>query len=122
MPELKRFAETYGGDWANVYDEALAKLGRTDERRRLLVARAARPGASATERREIAYRLIDLGDRVAAIGIFRDLAAAARPDDPVIGELVYLWREAGQLRAAVDWLAGRAGTARRPSARPGRAS
>ncbi len=117
LPELKRFAETYGGDWANVYDEALAKLGRTDERRRLLVARAARPGASATERREIAYRLIELGDRGAAIGIFRDLAAAARPDDPVIGELVYLWREEGQLRAAVDWLAGRAGTAS-PAERP----
>lgn len=111
LPELKRFAEAYGGDWANVYDEALAKLGRTEERRRILVARAARPGLGATERREIAYRLIDLGDRDAAIGIFRDLAAAVRPDDPVVGELVYLWREAGHLGAAAEWLAARAGSA-----------
>ena len=117
LPELKRFAEAHGGDWANVYDEALGKLGRTDERRRLLVARAARPGVSATERREIAYRLIDLGDRQTAIGIFRDLAAAARPDDPTVGELVYLWREDGQLPAAVDWLAGRAASSP-PALRP----
>ncbi len=108
LPELRRFAEAYGGDWANAYDEALGKLGRTEERRRLLVARAGRQGASATERKEIAYRLIELGDREAAIGIFRGLAAQAPPDDPIVGELVYLWREAKQARAAAEWLAGRA--------------
>jgi Flp pilus assembly protein TadD len=111
LPELKRFAETFGGEWVNAYEEALAKLGRKDELRRLLIARAARPGATAAERREIAYRLIDFGDRAAAIDIFRGLAAQAKPDDPVIGELVFLWREAKQARAAAEWLAGRAASA-----------
>jgi Flp pilus assembly protein TadD len=111
LSELKRFADAYGGDWFSAYDEALGKLGRTEERRRLLIARAARPGASATERKEIAYRLIEMNDRAAAIGIFRDLAARAGPKDPEIGELVFLWREAKQMRTAADWLASRAAVA-----------
>jgi len=117
LPELKRFAETYGGEWNSAYEEALTKLGRTEELKRLLVARAGRQGAKADERREIAYRLIELGDRNAAIGIFRDLAAQARPQDPVIGELVFLWREARQARAAADWLSSRAASAP-PAERP----
>ncbi len=111
LPELKRFAEVYGGDWANVYDEALSKLGLTQERRQLLVARAGRPNLSAEERKEIAYRLIELGDRDAAIGIFRTLADRAPPSDPIVGELVYLWRENKQARAAAEWLAARAAAA-----------
>lgn len=111
LPELKRFAEAYGGDWANVYDEALGKLGRNQERRQFLIARAARPNASATERKEIAYRLIEMGDRDSAIGIFRTLAERAPPADPVVGELVYLWRENKQGRAASEWLAARAAAA-----------
>ena len=118
LPELKRFAEAYGGDWANVYDEALAKLGRTEERRQLLIARAGRPNLGAEERKEIAYRLIELGDREAAIGIFRTLADRARPSDPIVGELVYLWRENKQARAAAEWLVARAASAP-ASERPG---
>lgn len=117
LPEIKRFAEGYGGDWANAYDEALAKLGRTEERRRLLVERAARPGVRAEERREIAYRLIDIGDREAAIGVFRALAQSAGPDDTAVSELIYLWRETGRLLEATEWIAGR-GTSAPPADRP----
>jgi lipopolysaccharide biosynthesis regulator YciM len=118
LPEIKRFAETHGGDRVNVYDEALAKLGRTDERRKLLLAQAARPGLSAKEKREIGYRLIELGDRNAAIGLFRDLAATAKPEDEIVEELVYLWREAKQPQAALALLASRAASAA-PGERPG---
>ncbi|MBM3549002.1 MAG: hypothetical protein FJX54_18835 [Alphaproteobacteria bacterium] len=117
LPELKRFAESYGGEWNGAYEEALTKLGRTEEVKRTLIARAGRQETNPTERREIAYRLIDLGDRSAAIVIFRDLASQARPQDPIIGELVYLWREARQARTAADWLAGRAASSP-PAERP----
>jgi lipopolysaccharide biosynthesis regulator YciM len=111
LQELKRFADAYGGDWANVYDEALGKLGRAQERRQFLIARASRPNADPTERKEIAYRLIEMGDRDTAIGIFKTLADRAPPSDPIVGELVYLWRENNQARAAADWLAARAAAA-----------
>jgi thioredoxin-like negative regulator of GroEL len=111
LGELQREAETYGGEWAMLYGETLGKLGRGEDEKRFLRQQAAQPGASPEALRNLAYRLIELGDRDAAISIFHALAATARPEEPVVAELLWLWREAGQMPAMVSWLAGRAAAA-----------
>jgi hypothetical protein len=66
-PMLDGIAEaTLGPGWRRSYEAALERSGRRLELLAALRARAAAPGTTAEERREIAARLTQLGDREAA--------------------------------------------------------
>ena len=113
LPALARLAETRGGSWAFAYADALRKAGRRDDLVAFLEAWSRRPGVSASERRDVAFALLDAGAREPAERTFRTLAAALPPDAPETQQLLFLWgpRPAPD---ALAWLAGRARAARGP--------
>ncbi len=72
QPAMRRLAEeTLGPNWRRAFEASLARQGRRAELAAALRARAAQPGTSEAERREIAQRLADLGERDAADAVLR---------------------------------------------------
>jgi tetratricopeptide (TPR) repeat protein len=106
LPVLRQLAQSRGGQWADAFENALGDLGRNDELRASLLARAERPATPAQTRREIAYRLLETGSKTEAERLFLGLAAGEGPDGPDLRQLLYLWGprpRAGDLA----WLAER---------------
>jgi len=91
LPVLRIGAGSGREDWVAAYEDGLMRAGRLDELRSELRARAALPGASGVERQALAARLIELHDRVGALGILRAMASGRAPDDTVVEQLMYLW-------------------------------
>ncbi|MBP2315779.1 tetratricopeptide repeat protein [Azospirillum soli] len=114
LPVLKQLAGGNGGPWDGLYREALTKLGRKDELRHYLLARAGDERVPAKERREIAFALLDQGDKPAAEQALMRLAAGQGPDSPDFKQLTYLWGPRPPA-AALDWMEGRAKAARTPA-------
>jgi hypothetical protein len=72
QPGLRQLAEeTLGPDWRRGYEASLARTGRRAELVAALRARGAAPDLPAAERRAIAERLRDLGDREGAQAVIR---------------------------------------------------
>lgn len=111
LPYLKQAAERWGGSWRPAYEEALEKLGRRDELLALLAAVAGDAKRPAAERRDAAFRLLDLGDRAPAEAAFRQLAGREGPDGENTRQLLYLWGPRPR-RDGLDWLEARARAAR----------
>ncbi|PWC43139.1 tetratricopeptide repeat protein [Azospirillum sp. TSO22-1] len=108
LPALKRLADAApAGPWESLYRETLGKLGRRDELRRHLLARAGDERMPAQDRRGIAFTLLEMGERAAAEATFRALAAKQGIDGPDVRQLLFLWgpRPGG---VALDWLEARA--------------
>lgn len=115
LPTLKRLADAApGGPWEGLYRETLTKLGRKDELRRHLLARAADDRMPVPERRALAFSLLELGEKPAAEGVFRKLAAKQGVDGPDVRQLLFLWGPRPG-PAALDWLEGRARAAGLPA-------
>jgi len=110
LPFLEQAAAEWGGDWGGAYEEALEKLGRRDQLLALLKQRAGDVRRSRSERRDTAFRLLDLRERAAAEAIFRALAQSEPPDGENTQQLLYLWGPRPGA-AALDWLVQRAETA-----------
>jgi len=106
LPHLRRLADRFGGDWIGTYEEALDQLGRRPELLAYLLERAHQPAISAEQSREIAYQILDLGDKDAAEALFRALAATAPAESEDVNELLFLWGPRPSAER-VAWLAGR---------------
>ncbi|WP_448189944.1 tetratricopeptide repeat protein [Azospirillum sp. sgz301742] len=112
LPMLKKFADTApAGPWEGLYRETLTKLGRKDELRRHLVARATDDRMPVPERRALAFSLLELGEKAAAEATFRKLAAGQGVDGPDVRQLLFLWGPRPG-PAALDWLEARARAAK----------
>ncbi len=71
-PGIGRLAEqALGPNWRRNYEAALARSGRRADLLVALRARAALPGTTPSERREIAQRLTELGDREGAQAVLQ---------------------------------------------------
>jgi thioredoxin-like negative regulator of GroEL len=107
VPLLAERARTDGAKWFFAYDEALAKFGTRAERLSALQAFAAQPGTTRELRAQIAYQLLNLGDKARAETMFRELAADSGPRSPEVRQLAFLWgpRPSADARA---WLKARA--------------
>ncbi|MBP2290535.1 tetratricopeptide repeat protein [Azospirillum rugosum] len=114
LPVLKQLASGGEARWDGLYRDALTKLGRKDELRRHLAARAHDDRVPAKERREIAFALLDQGDKASAEQALLRLAAGQGPDSADFKQLTFLWgpRPAA---AALDWIEGRAKGAASPA-------
>jgi cellulose synthase operon protein C len=107
LPVIARLADEIGGAWDAIYRENLIKLGRRDELRRYLIARAERPDLSAEDRRALAFGLLEMDDKPAAEGVLRKLADGQGPDGPDMRQLYFLWGpRPGD--AELDWMERRA--------------
>ncbi|WP_417519559.1 hypothetical protein [Minwuia sp.] len=109
LPYLRRAAEADpAGTWPSTYEEALTTLGRDRDLIDWLVRRAQSPDVPGKQRREIAFRLLDLNARDQAEQVFLGLAANAKPSSPDVEQLVFLWGPKPPKRG-LDWLVRRAG-------------
>lgn len=112
LPYLAQAVERPGAvDWAPVYEEALAGAGKADLLRQALLSRAAKPGQPPDTLRGIGFRLLELGDKQAAEGLFKRVAATEPPDGPAVSQLRYLWGPRPG-PAGMAWLRDRAAKAR----------
>src|SRR3989454_1464200 len=100
---LRQFADEDLDEWIQVYEETLARLNRKRELIDFLRDRGNRAAVSDRERRSIASRLLELGDKGSAEQELLKLAAAAPPDSPDVSQLLYLWGPRPGV-AALDWL------------------
>ena len=107
LPYLQRFAEVRGGDWAAAYEEVLSRLGRRTELVAFWRTFSTGRDASADERRGIAFRSLEAGEKLVAESILLDLAADAPPDSPDVMQLLFVWGPRPQL-PGLDWLEARA--------------
>lgn len=115
LPVLKRLADAAPtSPWEGLYRDTLAKLGRKDELRRLLLARAADARLPPDDRRSLAFALLEQGEKKAAEAVFRTLAAGQRIDAPDVRQLLFLWGPRPG-SAALDWLEARARSAPSPA-------
>ncbi|MGH6983332.1 MAG: tetratricopeptide repeat protein [Stellaceae bacterium] len=104
---LRRAAEDFGGDWIDAYGNALRKLGRQAEFVAFLRARAREKGLPAAERRNIAAKLLVVGDKNSASAIYQSLAAAESPSSDDVEQLLFLWGPR-PTPPQLDWLEARA--------------
>ncbi len=91
LPVLRTAARLGRDEWMSAYQDALSRAGLLDDLRTNLREQAATGQMSPTRRLAIASRLIELNDRIGAIGILEKLATGLRPSDPIVEQLVFLW-------------------------------
>jgi tetratricopeptide (TPR) repeat protein len=113
LPYLRRFAEARGGEWIEAYEAALVATGRGEERVRFWREYGGRASTAAADRRGIAFRSLEAGEKAIAESIWRDLAASAPPDSPDVSQLLYLWGPRPRA-TEIDWIASRAEAASGP--------
>ncbi|MBB4285987.1 tetratricopeptide repeat protein [Roseospira goensis] len=88
---LRDMAVRQGPPWSDIYAEQLRRSGQTQALARFWRARAARPDLGAPERAQLAYKLLEIGDKAAAEPLFRRLAEGAPPTADAVSNLLYLW-------------------------------
>jgi tetratricopeptide (TPR) repeat protein len=91
LPYLAKIARGDGGDWVFAYDKALTKLGRVAERDAYLASIATDARRNPVERRQVAFRLLEIGRRAEAVQAFRLLADRAEARSADIDQLLHFW-------------------------------
>lgn len=107
LPLLAGRARTEGAKWFFAYDEALAKYGTKPERLDALSAFADQPATPRALRSQIAFQILELGDKPRAESLFRALAEDAGPNAPEVRQLAFLWGPRPNADAKA-WLRSRA--------------
>ncbi|MBV9748942.1 MAG: hypothetical protein JO157_09015 [Acetobacteraceae bacterium] len=107
LPTLRGLVEQDPQHWLWSFGEAAKATGRKAE----LVAEWARisnqPGTPALLRRQLAFSLLENGNKVPAEQAFRTLAAAAPPTSPDVRELLFIWGPRPNVEQ-LDWIEARA--------------
>jgi len=115
LPVLKQLAEASPtGPWDGMVRDALATLNRRDELRAWLLARATNVRVPAKERRELAFALLEMGEKKGAETTFQRLAVGQGPDGPDVRQLFFLWGPRPPA-GALDWIEARARAAKEPA-------
>ena len=117
IPYAKTYATERGGDWKRMYAQLTAKPGTGVAARKLTreerVAMAESPTISPANKRQIAFSLLNDGDKADATKIFGELAANKGPDSQEMKDLMYMW--GGKLNAQqLAWVEQRAAHAGNP--------
>lgn len=107
LPVLRQLAENDPEAWMWTFTEVASAADRLGEVNALWARLGSRADLPAAQRRSIAFRLLDNGNRAAAERIFRTLASAAPAASADVRQLLFLWGlrpTAEQL----DWIEARA--------------
>ena len=91
LPVLRTLAVEAPGRWLWTYSSTAAAAGRPGDAAALMAELALRPGLPAELRRQLAFRLLEAGDKRAAERALRGLAATALPESPDVRQLLFLW-------------------------------
>ena len=103
MPYIRELALSEGGQWSALYAENLDKQGKHEEANKFWLIIANQSSTPVVQKRQIAYTLLDNGDKKNAVKILTSLAENAKPDSTQITELLYLWGRR-PLTEQMDWL------------------
>jgi thioredoxin-like negative regulator of GroEL len=87
---LRRMAADIGGEWQDALDLALERAGLREELLASLAARAQAPGLDESQRGDLAFRLLELGDKAAALDIYRKLAEGQPADSVAAQQALYV--------------------------------
>jgi tetratricopeptide (TPR) repeat protein len=90
VPHLERFAARQQ-EWFFAYQEYLQQRGLLDRLHRFWKAHVKKPDVSPSEKRAIAYQLLEAGYKNEAEDVFRELAGKAGADSNDVAQLLYLW-------------------------------
>jgi hypothetical protein len=107
VPALRQLAEQNPVKWVAVYSEAAAAAGRRAELPAFWHETAMKPAVPADLRRQLAFRLLEVGDKPLGEQVFRVLAAAAPPQNPDVRMLLYIWGPRPS-PDQLDWIEARA--------------
>jgi tetratricopeptide (TPR) repeat protein len=91
LPVLRELASETPGRWLWTYSSVAAAAGRPGDAAALWAELALRPGVPADLRRQLAFRLLEAGDKRSAERAFRSLAATAASESPDVRQLLFLW-------------------------------
>jgi tetratricopeptide (TPR) repeat protein len=103
LPHLRRVVQEKSATWASDYQEVLLKLNRNAERHDFLMARLGQENLLAEERRQLAFDLLELGDKKTAIATLKQLASGASIESQDVQQLFYLWAPYPD-EQALDWI------------------
>lgn len=90
LPFLRRYAMELGETWLFAYEDLLDRLGRTEELADHLERRLATADDD-TQRRQLTFRLLDLGRKGIVVNALKRLAAGQEPDGQDLQMLLFLW-------------------------------
>jgi len=107
VPVLRRLAEQDPGRWIATFSEVATSAGRQADLPAFWGETAMRPSVATGLRRQLAFRLLEAGDKPRAEKIFRALALNASPGNQDVRMLLFLW---GPRPGAeqFDWIEARA--------------
>ncbi len=118
LPALRRAAADFGGEWNDALEAALERAGRRDELVALLVRRSVDPKTGDEARRQLAFRLLDLGEKMRALDIFERLAAGRPTANPDVRQVLFLMGPRPDARQ-LDWIEAQARAMPTPADRLG---
>lgn len=103
LPYLRQYASEFGGSWIGLYESSLESNGQTKELLEFRLKRADMNSISDSEKRSIAYYLLENGHKIKATQLFYDLANRPNASDNDISQLLYLWGPRPDTKS-VDWI------------------
>ncbi|MBL8831825.1 MAG: hypothetical protein JNL71_05490 [Rhodospirillales bacterium] len=103
LPALRRAAAEFGGEWNDALEAALERAGRRDELLALLTGRAGDAALPAETQRALAFRLLDLAAKPAALSVFQRLATGAGAQSPDAQQALFLMGPRPE-PAQLDWI------------------
>ncbi len=116
MPYVKDLALASPDEWASLYAAYLGKSKGQAAVTAFWMDVLARHPNDMKLKSQIAYDLLAHGQKDAALGLFKDLAANQPPSSPLVSQLIYLWSPALPPEG-IDWLSQRASQAASPEER-----
>jgi predicted Zn-dependent protease len=109
LPYVRELAELHGGEWTSAYEDLLQRLGKRADLVAFWQLKAHLASTPTDERRGIAFRSLDAGEKDLAENIFWSLADGASAGSGDVSQLLFIWGPRPK-RAALDWLDMRART------------
>jgi tetratricopeptide (TPR) repeat protein len=114
LPIIERLVEKDPERWLGLFNETAERSGQVSSLIPLWKRLADAPSTPSALRIQIAFRLLEVGEKASAETCFRALAANATIDDPATRQLLYIWGPRPRPHE-LDWLVMRAVTANQSS-------
>jgi len=107
VPVLRQLADQDPVHWTAVYSEAATAVGQQSGLPAFWADSAMRPGLPAEFRRQLAFRVLQAGDKPRAERVFRALSQASAPHAPEVQMLLFVWGPRPSTEQ-LDWIEARA--------------
>ncbi|MFQ5450077.1 MAG: tetratricopeptide repeat protein [Nitrospinaceae bacterium] len=111
LPYQLKLVNTKGGEWVYSYEKSLMILGRESDLDNFWFHRLKQIKLSPSEKRDIAFHLLDIQRKQEAQKIFQELAESAPPVSQDVKQLIFLWGPRPEPEN-INWLMSRAKASR----------